>query len=207
MYRQLLQRYRNSGTAITSDSVCQPLSCVDIHRVTLQAMQLPLLTRAGTILKDLCLLTPTSVVASPVMWMWLSVDVFVATLLDGRRPGPQDAPSALETEFGWVLAGGSSSSRTPQSVSHHATLLTGDDLLRSFWEIEEATPQIPILSSEERMVMEHFTTLTLVPRTGDSSLLFPKEQMSLTLVNHARRLSDGFLTSRDLYTVLQQSIW
>ena len=87
----------------------------------------------------------------------LGVDVFVATLLDGRRPGPQGAPSALETEFGWVLAGGSSSSRTPQSVSHHATLLTGDDLLRRFWEIEEATPQIPILSSEERMVMEHFT--------------------------------------------------
>ena len=35
----------------------------------------------------------------------LGVDVFVDTLLDGRRIGPPGSPIALETEFGWVLAG------------------------------------------------------------------------------------------------------
>ena len=86
----------------------------------------------------------------------LGVDIFVATLLDSRRFRLQGAPSALETEFGWVLAGGSNSSREPQLVSHHATLVTGDNLLRRFWEIEEATPELPILSPEETMVMKHF---------------------------------------------------
>ena len=35
----------------------------------------------------------------------LGVDIFAATLLQGRRTGPPGYPTAIETEFGWVLAG------------------------------------------------------------------------------------------------------
>ena len=80
----------------------------------------------------------------------LDVDIFVATLLDGQRSGLQGAPSALETEFGWVLAGGSSLSQTLQTTSHHATLLIGDDLLRRFWEIEDVPPEFPAMSPRRR---------------------------------------------------------
>ena len=35
----------------------------------------------------------------------LGVDIFSTTLLQGRRNGPPNTPSAIETEFGWVLIG------------------------------------------------------------------------------------------------------
>ena len=44
---------------------------------------------------------------------------------------------AFETEFGWVLAGSTGPSSPTHHVSRHVSLLTGDDLLRKFWEIEE----------------------------------------------------------------------
>lgn len=36
----------------------------------------------------------------------LGVDKFVTVLLNSRRFGPPGSPTALETDFGWVLAGG-----------------------------------------------------------------------------------------------------
>ena len=37
--------------------------------------------------------------------MLLGADIFVNVLRDGRRKGPDDAPTAFETDFGWVLCG------------------------------------------------------------------------------------------------------
>ena len=47
----------------------------------------------------------------------LGVDVFVDVLRHGRRSGPPGSPTALETEFGWVLCGGSGSSPDSMRVS------------------------------------------------------------------------------------------
>ena len=68
----------------------------------------------------------------------LGVDIFVASLLHGRRLGPHGSPTAFETKFGWVLAGLVESEGHPHQIAtHHASLITGDDLLNKFWEIEE----------------------------------------------------------------------
>ena len=40
----------------------------------------------------------------------LGVDIFLDVLRQGRRSGPSGSPTALETEFGWLLCGGSTSS-------------------------------------------------------------------------------------------------
>ena len=70
----------------------------------------------------------------------LGVEIFTTVLRQGRRMGPPGSPVALETEFGWVLAGNTgSSSPASHAVVHHATLLSGDDILRKFWEIEKKT--------------------------------------------------------------------
>jgi hypothetical protein len=63
----------------------------------------------------------------------LRVGIFVETLLQGRRIGPPGSPCAFETEFGWVLAGCLDvSSPSTHVASHHASLTTGDNLLRLF---------------------------------------------------------------------------
>ena len=86
----------------------------------------------------------------------LGVDVFTNTLLNGRRSGPPGSPTALQTKFGWVLAGDADTSPTVHVTSHHVSLLTGDELLRRFWEIEELPSNNPLHTAEESTVVDHF---------------------------------------------------
>ena len=87
----------------------------------------------------------------------LGVDVFVNVLLHGRRSGPPGSPVAFETKFGWVLAG-ETNACTPAAciTTYHTSLLSGDDVLRKFWEIEEKPMSDSALSLEERTVVHHF---------------------------------------------------
>ena len=87
----------------------------------------------------------------------LGVDVFVEVMRQGRRTGEPGAPSAFETDFGWVLAGGTSICMPQLPItSHHTTVVTGDEILQRFWEVEERPGDHSSLSTEERMVVEHF---------------------------------------------------
>ena len=92
----------------------------------------------------------------------LGVYVFIDVLCHGRRSGPPDAPTALETEFGWVLCGSSgpiSSLSTHTCVTtFHSSVASGDDILRQFWEIEESPVEHTALSTEERTVVQHFNS-------------------------------------------------
>ena len=69
----------------------------------------------------------------------LGVDVFVAVLLHGRRTGPPGSPVAFETHFGWYW-------QAVPTLVHpllrllpimHASFVTGDNLLRQFWKVED----------------------------------------------------------------------
>ena len=65
----------------------------------------------------------------------LGVETFVEAIRHGRRSGSHNSPTALETEFGWVLAGNVGDNVQNRTVaSHHVSVLTGDDILRQFWE-------------------------------------------------------------------------
>ena len=93
----------------------------------------------------------------------LGVDIFVDILLSGWRTGPPGTPMALETEFGWVLCGGTERGTHTDQISVHTTAfhttavhLSGDDILRQFWEIEEPPLSTPSLSMEECAVVQHF---------------------------------------------------
>ena len=100
----------------------------------------------------------------------LGVDVFVNTLMQGRRTGPPGCPVALQTEFGWVLAGGMGS---PQNnVVHQVTTVSGDDVLKRFWEIEEHHSNNDLtLTPDEKYVVEHFKANHL--REEDGSFVVP----------------------------------
>ena len=83
--------------------------------------------------------------------IFLGVDIFVNILLQGRQVGPHGSPSALNAEFGWVLAGGTKASN--YNVAHHVVTVSGDDLLRTIWEVEGNQPSDFALTPEERLVM------------------------------------------------------
>lgn len=86
----------------------------------------------------------------------LGVEIFVEVMLHGRRCGIPGSPVAFETQFGWVLAGSTGvSALTQVATTHHATLLTGDDLLRSFWEVERI-PAKECLTPDESAAVTHF---------------------------------------------------
>ena len=86
----------------------------------------------------------------------LGVDIFIAALRHGRRLGLSGSPVAVETSFGWVLAGSVHCSNPQTHVVSHMSILTGDDLLRKFWEVEESFTPGSTLTPEERMVVSHF---------------------------------------------------
>ena len=67
------------------------------------------------------------------------VDILIQVLLQGRRIGPPGSPVAFETEFGWVLAGGSAACYpATQVATHHVSLDFSDDLFPKFCETEES---------------------------------------------------------------------
>ena len=86
----------------------------------------------------------------------LGVDVFVEVLMHVRRTGPSGTPIAFETLFGWVLAGKLDANIPNCNIVSHVFFITGNDLLRKFWEIEEHLQNDLILSPEERSVISHF---------------------------------------------------
>ena len=68
----------------------------------------------------------------------LGVRVCVEVIRHGRRSGPPNSPTALNTDFGWVLAGDVGPRVETDVVSTHlASVMT---VLRRFWEIEAALP-------------------------------------------------------------------
>ena len=73
-----------------------------------------------------------------------------------QRSGPPGSPTAFETHLGWVLAGGVYSGPPKDVVSHHICTHSGDNLLQKFWELEERVINDPVLSPEEKEVLNHF---------------------------------------------------
>ena len=108
----------------------------------------------------------------------LGADIYADVLLHGRRCGPPGTPTALETRFGWVLTGRtqahSHSASHPSVASHHTTVTSGDDILRTFWEIEENPKDCVNLSPEERTVIRHFKENHSRSKTGRFIVPLPK---------------------------------
>ena len=103
------------------------------------------------------------------------MEIFVKVMLHGWWRGIPNSPFAFETEFGWVLADGTDS-RAPANhvASHHASLLTGDDLPCQLWEVEENPKAHSTLSPEDQSVLDHFKSQYSRMREGRFVVPLPK---------------------------------
>ena len=112
----------------------------------------------------------------------LGVGIFVEVIRHGRRSGPPNSPAALNTAFGWVLAGSTGAQADPSSVSTHFTsVVTGDDLLRRFWEVEEKTISNCSLTIEEQCALEHFNSHHSRNEEGRFVISLPKRPIETKL--------------------------
>ena len=142
----------------------------------------------------------------------LGVDIFVNILLQGRRVGPHGSPSALNTEFGWVLAGGTKASN--YNVAHHVVTVSGDDLLRKFWEVEEHQPSDLALTPEERFVIEHFKVnhsrderggfIVPLPRKTNTPLLGESKSSAVRRYLSLERSLSSKGKSEEFHTVMEE---
>ena len=73
----------------------------------------------------------------------------------GQQSGPPGSPSAFETSFRWVLAG-NIDMIIPARIAAHASVISGDDIICKFWEIEESPNSELALSLDEHAVVHHF---------------------------------------------------
>ena len=130
----------------------------------------------------------------------LGVDVFVEALRQGRRTGMPGSPSAFETDFGWVLAGKLDVCSPDHSIaSHHVSVVTGDDLLRRFWEIESCPEDQSRLTPEERSVVQQFKDHH--SRTDDGRFVVP-----LPKKPHAKPLGESRSRAVHRFLALERSL-
>ena len=117
-------------------------------------------------------------------------------LLHGRRSGPPGSPVAFQTQFGWVLAGRTSSVISSHSLiaAHHVSVTSGDDLLRKFWEIEETPNTSSNLSPEERSVVQHFNKTHTRSAAGRFIVPLPKKPQSKPLGESRSQAVKRFLS-------------
>ena len=130
----------------------------------------------------------------------LGIDVYASVVLQGRRNGPPGTPVAFETKFGWVLAGKTNQpSVSPNVTSHHVAAVSGDDIIRKFWEIEESPKDASNFSPEERLVMDHFAKTHTKTETGRFMVPLPKNL-------HAKPIGESRCSAVRRFLSLERSL-
>ena len=153
-----------------------------------------------THLSDLTLADPDFGVPGRIDLL-LGIDVFTQIIRQGRRTGVPGSPSAFETTFGWVLAGETNVCMSNISVvfCHASSVISGDQILQRFWEIEEPTSYPSGLSPEERMVVQHFQENHQRTESGRFLVPLPKKP-------HCKPLGESRSQAVRRYLSLERSL-
>ena len=103
----------------------------------------------------------------------LGIDIFTNVMGHGQRSGPLGSPSAFETSFRWVLAG-NIDIIIPVHIATHTFVISGDNIIRRFWEFEESPNSELALSSDEHAVVHHFKVNHRRNNEGTFTVPLPK---------------------------------
>lgn len=156
-------------------------------------------------LSNIKLADPTFHSPGPVD-MLVGAAIFPLILRTGRLPGNLKQPSALQTVFGWILMGNTSSPSASISSFHLTANSVIDSTLRQFWEIEEI-PKSEISSPDDALCEKIFDDNYSRDSTGRYTVMLPfKEGINKsfgdTYTMALRRLFSlerRFKTSPDFY--------
>jgi hypothetical protein len=123
----------------------------------------------------------------------LGIDIFSSALLQGRRHGGSNLPIALETCFGWVVTGNVQGNHPQRIISHHASILSDNELLQRFWELEENNPQ-QYMTPDEEAVVTHFRETHRFDSEGRFIVPLPMKPEAKTLGESRSLVVRRFLT-------------
>ncbi|XP_063389660.1 uncharacterized protein LOC134675379 [Cydia fagiglandana] len=120
--------------------------------------------------RNLSLADPDFARPAPVDLL-LNAQVFVSSLLPGIRRGEPGQPTLLKTIYGWVVMGECDESQLTSSalvssrnnnkhcffVSSPSQILSLDDSIKKFWELENvSSPTKPFVSEEDQRCEDYF---------------------------------------------------
>ena len=123
--------------------------------------------------------------------------VFSEALLLGWWFRPTRAPIAFKTCFSWVMHG-KVKGEGRQSLTHVCCVALDDNALRQFWKIEDHYLQKPILSPEEKAIIEHLEIFFFRDKEGNSSSSFCGNEVLLRWVTLGLKRFTGLRHWRDL---------
>ncbi|CAB0030723.1 unnamed protein product, partial [Trichogramma brassicae] len=103
-------------------------------------------------------------------------------------------PIATNSKLGWILSGNTNGSDTEGSIVCLQTEGHLDDLLRSFWEVEEPL-HAPLLSAEDKMCEEHYVSTTVRLSDGRYQVRLPQKPNAPTDWANSRQIAKSCLLS------------
>uniref|UniRef100_A0ABD2WFG7 Peptidase aspartic putative domain-containing protein n=1 Tax=Trichogramma kaykai TaxID=54128 RepID=A0ABD2WFG7_9HYME len=106
----------------------------------------------------------------------LGTQIHARVVQEGLRVGNESMPIATNSRLGWILSGSTGGSDMVGSIVCLQTEGHLDDLLRSFWEVEEP-PHAPLLSAEDKMCEEHYVSTTVRLSDGRYQVRLPGSPM------------------------------
>lgn len=188
-------------TIVPSTTMMSKIFCeaIILSRITgpMPNMQLPSIIRSSY--SDITLADPHFDIPGPIDFL-LGADIYQQILGQSLRalhsPG---LPSALETTLGWIILGQSvNKGKSPKVTLLLTSELTIDNLLRSFWEIEEPKPINNLFTGDQKCEDLFFRTTTRnsegrfmlsLPFKLDPSLLGMSREMAVSrFLNLERKL-------------------
>ncbi|CAB0031154.1 unnamed protein product [Trichogramma brassicae] len=124
----------------------------------------------------------------------LSTQIHARIVQEGLKTGGENAPITTKSRLGWILSGSVDEPRQGGTIVCLQTDGQLDDLLKSFWEIEEPPHALP-WSAEDKLCEAHYQKNTILLADGRYQVQLPaKPEMPLDWDN-SRQIARSCLLS------------
>lgn len=167
------------------------LSAHILPKITSSIPSVPIHSTHWPHLEELTLADPNFFQPRPVDLL-IGADVYSRIIKEGMKKGPDDAPIAQLTAFGWILSGPTTlRRRTQPSHSYHVAMEPQlYNLISKFWLLEEVpTVQATLQSPEYQECEDHFQNTHSRDSNGKYVVCLPFKKSTHLLGNSRHKAS------------------